>query len=316
MILEPLSEDLKTPDLKNSLTEIRAFMKVLYKNPEVLSFQDILAKLHMTEEKYILAVRCSLKQTQVFLKRSNQEIAINCYNKDMLNLFESNMDLQFILEEYGLASYIINYVSKTDAGLSKLLRDASSDVKDGNTTIKDKFRNIANVFLNSNLMSAQEATYHVLSLPLSKMSRQCVFINTSPINERVLILKPREKLQKLSGESTDIFMKDVFKKYAERQKDLENICLADFCSLYTKKRLNQDDITTNFEKKKKSIIRYRRYKLQQDPNNYFREHILLFLPWRNEMDEVENIDVEKNIISMWLELKKIEKNIQSSEMKF
>ena len=79
-----------------------------------------------------------------------------------------------------------------------------------------------------------------------------------------------------------------------------------------KKRLNQDDITTNFEKKKKlpkrkkkSIINYRRYKLQQDPNNYFREHILLFLPWRNEMDEIENIDVKKKY---YLHLDRIEDN--------
>ena len=63
-------------------------------------------------------------------------------------------------------SYIINYISKTDAGLSKLLREAASDIEDGNITIKQKLQKIAKVFINGNLMSAQEAVYYCLSLPL------------------------------------------------------------------------------------------------------------------------------------------------------
>ena len=34
------------------------------------------------------------------------------------------MDIQFILDPYSCISYMINYVTKIDAGLSKLLREA------------------------------------------------------------------------------------------------------------------------------------------------------------------------------------------------
>lgn len=34
----------------------------------------------------------------------------------------------------------------------------------------------------------------------------------------------------------------------------------------------------------------RNYKVKSDPQNYFREQILLFLPWRNEKEEVEDIN--------------------------
>ena len=76
-----------------------------------MPFNDILQKQNITKEEYILATRRSIDQPCVFLKRSRLDVGINYYNKDMLHLFESNMDIQFVLEEYGIASFIINYVS-------------------------------------------------------------------------------------------------------------------------------------------------------------------------------------------------------------
>ena len=119
-------------------------------------------------------------------------------------MFEAKIDLQFILEEYGVASYIINYISKVDCGLSKMLREAADDTRNGYTNVRDKLRAIANVFINGNLMSAQEASFHVLSLPLSRSSRASVFVNTSPINERVRMLKQNSALKNLDPESEDL----------------------------------------------------------------------------------------------------------------
>ena len=212
------------------------------------------------------------------------------------------MDLQFVIEEYGLASYIIKYVSKVDSGLSKILRDAASDANKGNKSVKEKFRSIANVFLNSNLMSAQEAAYHALSMPLSKCSRKTVYINTSPRQERARMLKTNAQLQRLNEDSTEVYMKDLFQKYSERPQQLEDICLATFASEYVPMRreaeLDEDKIhledTKQYRlKKKTAVIRYRRYKLQQDKANYFREQLLLFLPWRNELEDIESANCEE-----------------------
>lgn len=41
------------------------------------------------------------------------------------------------------------------------------------------------------------------------------------------------------------------------------------------------------------VIRYVRYKLQTDPENYYREQCLLFIPWRNERKEIENVNTEE-----------------------
>lgn len=69
------------------------------------------------------------------------------------------------------------------------MQDAAADMEASNNSVKDKFKRIANVFLNANLMSVQEAADHVLALPLSKMNIHCFYINTSPACARVLMLK-------------------------------------------------------------------------------------------------------------------------------
>ena len=143
------------------------------------------------------------------------EVDINNYNKDILHLMESNMDIQFEHEKYGLTTYVINYIGKVDAGMCQMLRDTAAEAEAGNAFIADKFRKISNIFLNSNLMSAQEAAYHVLSLHLSKSSRCTVFINTSPIADRVRMLKSDDLLQCMNADSTDGFMETVYDKYSK-----------------------------------------------------------------------------------------------------
>ena len=61
----------------------------------------------------------------------------------------------------------------------------------------NKLREIGNRFLNSVEISAQEAVYIVLQLPMRKSSRQVIFINTAPPEERVIkLLKPMNEIEK------------------------------------------------------------------------------------------------------------------------
>ena len=53
-------------------------------------------------------------------------------------------------------------------------------------------RDIGSKFINNVEISAQEAVYIVLQLPMRKASRQIVFVHTSPPEERVKLLKPLE----------------------------------------------------------------------------------------------------------------------------
>ena len=64
--------------------------------------------------------------------------------------------------------------------MSELLCRTCAEAKEGNANIKQQARDIGNKFLNSIEISAQEAIYVILQLPMRKSSRNVVFINTSP----------------------------------------------------------------------------------------------------------------------------------------
>lgn len=81
-------------------------------------------------------------------------------------------------------------------------------------------------------VSAQEAVYRILSLPLKLSSRDVVFINSSMKNVRPGILKPNSVLKNLNDEDEDVFASSIHDKYAARPNSLEKICLADFASTY------------------------------------------------------------------------------------
>ena len=81
---------------------------------------------------------------------------------------------------YACAIYIVSYISKAQKGMSELLRTACAEAREGNASIKQQVRDIGNTFLNSVEISAQEAVYIVLQLPMRKPSRQVIFIPTSP----------------------------------------------------------------------------------------------------------------------------------------
>ena len=118
-----------------------------------------------------------------------------------------------------------------NVGMSKLLKDAMLHYKAGDTTIKERLRGIAHKFQNCTEISAQEVSYHLLSLPLSKCSRANVYINTNPADKCVRILKSKHVLQGMSHDSEDILQPGLIEHYIQRPDDLENICLAEFASM-------------------------------------------------------------------------------------
>jgi hypothetical protein len=292
----------------------------MYQNEQELTFDEFISMLHLSEEDYMMAIRSSLKRPKCFLKRSLSEIRINAYNPEILSLHRSNMDIQFITDVYSCAMYVLNYINKSRGGVSKILRDSMKEIKKGDFTLKEKLRFLANKFLNASEFSAQEAVYYLLSLPLSICSRSTVFINTSPPEKRVSLLKSKRELQQLPTDSTDIYKKGVIDYYAERPESLEGICLAKFAAYYThsssikneqrvfteKSNNNNEDyddlsghetdeneqrvFTETVNKRSRAkIIRYVRYNVENDESNYYREQLMLFLPWRNEREEVVNV---------------------------
>ena len=227
------------------------------------------------------------------------------------------MDIQFVLDVYACAMYIVSYISKAQKGMSQLLQRACDEARDGNSSIKQQVRDIGNKFLNSVEISAQEAVYIVLQLPMRKRSREVIFIPTAPPDERVQLLKSMNEIEEMDDDSEKIHSNGLLHRYIQRPACLENVTLADWTALYdscqksfTKKsksvdvdnlpletdnEINDDELldcakeTLQIQKQGKPkkhlklrIIRSVWFNVKSQPEKHSRELIMLFTSWRNE----------------------------------
>ena len=204
---------------------------------EAIDFGEFLARLKLTLDEYILAIRSSLKSTTIFLKRTPSEIRVNAYNPALIKAWRANMDIQFVTNVYACAMYIASYVTKSQRGMSELLRKAADEAKlnDGNN-IRQQLRAVGNKFLNAVEISAQEACYILLQLCMRKSSRQVIFVNTNLPEERVFLLKPQSVIENMDDNDENVEARGLITRYAERPDSLENICLADFSWWYSESK--------------------------------------------------------------------------------
>jgi DNA replication protein DnaC len=268
----------------------------------------------------MLAVRSALKAPTIFLKRQPNELRINNYNSACLSAWRANMDIQFVLDVYACAMYIVSYISKAQKGMSELLRTACNEARKGNATLKQQVRDIGNKFLNNVEISAQEAVYIVLQLPMRKSSRQVVFINTSPPEDRVRLLKPLQEINEMDDDSDEIYASGLIKRYTKRPSSLEHVTLADWAAWYDQcgkpyvkqsQQLDIDDLPLetefnndnnnddeneeeqnekyghkNKKRSKARIIRSVCFNKEVDSEKHYRELIMLFTSWRNEVTDL------------------------------
>ena len=353
VLLEPL--DLDVDKYKKKYDKIQDNMNK-YKDGMNFSFEQFLTEVaEMSEEEYIKCIRSSINGPKVFLKRQPSEIRINLYNEQLLCAWNANIDLQYVLDPYACAMYIVSYISKSQRGMSALLDRACKEARQGNMDIKRQVRHIGNQFLNSVEVSAQEAAYLVLQMPLTKGSRDVLFLSTSPPDERVQLLKQKYQLEELSPDSTDIHHKNIFERYAKRPKQLERWCLADYASQlevkYPEKEtpevleeVNDDDVQASGDEESDEkefsehktvvtlkngivirrrshalVIRYVHYSAKTDPENHYREKLLLFMPWRDERVDLLNgktsykTHYEEKRFMVDMKVKQYEKNMAEIE---
>ena len=281
-----------------------------------ITFEQLLENLGVSEERYILAMRSSLNCPTVFLKRMPNELRVNNYNPACLAAWRANMDIQYVLDVYACAMYIVSYISKAQKGMSELLWKACAEAKEGNSTIKQQVQDIGNKFLNSVEISAQEAVYIILQLPMRKSSREVIFVNTSPPGERVELLKPISEIEQMEDECEEIHSGGLFKRYAERPASLQNLTLADWAAWYDSSskhyqkkpnatqidldnlpmeslindETNDDDFYDNLTEIKSGIKKRTRSRVircvwfnrEAQPEKHYCELLMLFIPWRNE----------------------------------
>ena len=281
------------------------------------TYQDFIESLHMSEHDYVTAIRFALHRPTVFLKRRPCEILINNYNPIALCLWRANMDLQYVVNAYAAASYATTYMTKTDTTTSVLMEATLARMADTpDVKIPDIIRAVGNAFINAQEVTAQEACYLTLGLPLKVATRHTTFVSTATPQRRHAVLRPVVDLNNLPANSTDVLAQSPIDHYKKRPAAMEKVCLADFVACYTVDRRCNDNnsnplIHADGEadeliqiseaqdtaglpsragkyklKKTRGLLRWPNYDRQTQPTDYYRSMFMLFYPWHDEEREL------------------------------
>lgn len=196
-ILTPLIDDNSNQcTRKQRLEKYDKLLQILteYKDTDTSdppTLEDILQKLsipNMNEYKSI--IRTAIKRPTVFLRRTIKQRMVSGFNEKLLPLWQSNMDIQFIMDVYSCVKYVIEYIGKSQRGISKLMRDIVENLKNStDMPVKEQLWKISSSFQGSQEISAQEAVYTCLGMKQSNSSTGHVFINTGHPDKRTRLFK-------------------------------------------------------------------------------------------------------------------------------
>lgn len=181
-ILLPLKDNEITEQKRVECRELLTRVKELLNGDliSIGSFEDMLDKVNCNLDDYILTVRSTLNCNKIMLRRLPKNARINGYNKKILTLMRSNMDIQYVLDAYACCGYVVDYINKPSRGISRLLKACIEDHDNGNLSIREKLKLLSNKFYNGVEISAQEAAWCRLKLPMCHSGFAVEFINTGP----------------------------------------------------------------------------------------------------------------------------------------
>ncbi|KAG1110135.1 hypothetical protein G6F42_015430 [Rhizopus arrhizus] len=242
-VLRPFNADEEEMMTEQELADIRdrykRIRRYLDQNAETLvdsamTFDEFLQAIEISSvDAYIYSIRSTLKTTKVFLRRTPNQVLTNSYNRKILSIFRSNMDLQFIVDGYACCSYVADYINKADKGISNTLREIYQRQRnDPSTGAFDTLRSIATSYYNAAEISAQEAAYNLLRIRMSEASTVCVFIPTSTPDKRLHILRTDDDLLAMEGNSTDCIQPGLIEHYSNRPDQFEGLNLTQFAAYF------------------------------------------------------------------------------------
>ena len=174
ILASPLPENLDEEDKKKTLKECSDLLEnavKLLESPDLnldMTVEEFIEKLGVTEEEYYRALKTSKSGTVLVLKRQVKERFVNSYNPEIQEALNCNGDFQLAFDPYAVATYMINYVSKDETGMTDFLKDVLSSTKD--MTNKEKIKALKRCYLSHRQIGAPEAVYRLIQNMLLKDS--------------------------------------------------------------------------------------------------------------------------------------------------
>ncbi|MCP3664246.1 MAG: AAA family ATPase, partial [Gammaproteobacteria bacterium] len=179
------------------------------------------------------------RKVEIIMRRGENDTHINNYNPWILQLWQANMDIQFIVNAYACIAYICSYIAKAEQDVGEAMSNITKELPP-DCPPRKKLQKYANAFMKARHVSVQEAVHRLLGFPMQRKTRQVVFLPTGFEHERYRMLKSKDQLQKLKAinpNSDDVFNYGMVEKYKARpitgaNQALKGISLAVFAAWY------------------------------------------------------------------------------------
>ena len=263
------------------------------KNPP-MSMEELLVMFKLTYQEFRTIIENLTTGNVIVMKRRPIDCWVNGYNVHLLRVWNANMDIQFVLDEYCCIAYMLSYISKPEHEMTQTLNQVICEVRKKDVNERDEMKQIMQAYSKHREVSTQESVARTCSLPLKKCSRSVVFIQT---DENALKMSlPMSRLEAMDPDAEKVWMSGLPEKYADRPKQLENTSLAEFASeyriLYGRQAegpnaiplLNDKGFIQKRSVGKPAIIRFPRFSEKKEPEKFYCRLLKLYLPHRSNDD--------------------------------
>ena len=166
-----------------------------------LTIDEFASKLGVTDEEYHEALSITKRGKMLVLKRKVKDRYINNYIVEWLESFDANMDAQFVFDVYAVLTYVCEYVTKDETGMTEFLKAALKSSAD--LTINEKLKALRMAYLNNRQIGASETVYRLVkSMKLKHSNITCQFVATGFKDNRATFYK------KVSDEEDEIVLEE------------------------------------------------------------------------------------------------------------
>ena len=183
-----------------------------------LNIREILTNLDLSVDTYYSVFEISEDTYfQIHLRRAPNSCFVNNYFQLGLKSWDANMDIQPVINEYKVISYMCVYLSKTEDSCSNAIKQALTESIDRRQNNFDQMRVIAHAYTSNQECSLQEAVYHrLLELWLKKVIPGVIYANTNLPEKTFKMVRSKEGIACLLDDSEDIFKKNMLNRYMDR----------------------------------------------------------------------------------------------------
>jgi hypothetical protein len=160
-----------------------------YRRNRAKRIDELLEIAGTTYDEYIEEIKHSIKKGHtILLERDIDEGYINAFNPEWLEAWGGNIDLQPCFDYFAVITYITDYLTKDDSGVTAILREVMKRTEQDET--KERMQMLINTFLTHRQMGQAEAYCKLIpSLNMKYSTVKTVFVPTDQQELRSRFLK-------------------------------------------------------------------------------------------------------------------------------